>query len=36
MHMHPSDGILLSRLPTAHSSIIVGHGARILIASRVP
>jgi hypothetical protein len=33
-HMHSSDGILLSRLPAAHSSITVGNGARIPITSR--
>jgi hypothetical protein len=33
-HMHSSDGILLSRLPAAHSSITVGNGARIPVTSR--
>jgi hypothetical protein len=33
-HMHSSDGILLSCLPAAHSSIIVGNAARIPITSR--
>jgi hypothetical protein len=33
-HMHSSDGILLSHLPAAHSSITVGNGARIPVTSR--
>jgi hypothetical protein len=33
-HMHSSDGILLSRLPAAHSLITVGNGARIPVTSR--
>jgi hypothetical protein len=32
--MHSSDGILLSRLPAAHSSIPVGKGACITVTSR--
>jgi len=33
-HMHSSEGILLSRLPTADSSILVGNGARIPVTTR--
>jgi hypothetical protein len=33
-HMHSSDGILLSRLLAAHSSITVGNGAHIPVTSR--
>jgi hypothetical protein len=33
-HMHSSEGILLSRSPAAHSSIIVGNGAHIPVTSR--
>ena len=33
-HMHSSEGILLSRLPTADSSILVGNGARITVTTR--
>jgi hypothetical protein len=33
-HMHSTDGILLSRLLAAHSSITIGNGARILVTSR--
>ena len=33
-HMHSSEGILLSRLPAASSSITVGNGAHIPVTSR--
>ena len=32
-HMHSSEGILLSRLPAASSSITVGNGAHIPVTS---
>ena len=33
-HMHSSEGILLSRTPSLHSSIVVGNGTHIPVISR--